>query len=118
MKNGKTSQLSNKRQAIYKATLEVCHSRGIGNATTLEIARKAGIAAGTLFCYYATKYELLNAIYKTINFTVIDFVLQSLADVPEYNKEGQLRRLWLQACTMVSRTSSGNELPEHDRHPQ
>ncbi|WGK70058.1 TetR/AcrR family transcriptional regulator [Candidatus Haliotispira prima] len=83
-----------KRRAICQATLEVCQANGIGNATTAEIARRAGIAVGTLFCYYATKFDLLNDIYKDIVRRVTGYVRQGLKELPEYNKEGLLRQLW------------------------
>jgi AcrR family transcriptional regulator len=46
------------RQAILKAALEVFSKKGFFKATTREIARKAGIAEGTLFNYFHTKEDL------------------------------------------------------------
>jgi AcrR family transcriptional regulator len=46
------------RQAILKAALELFSQKGFYQATTKEIARKAGIAEGTIFNYFPTKEDL------------------------------------------------------------
>ncbi len=94
-KRGKLKKAAQQKyQAIYQATLEVCQTKGIGNATTAEIARAANIAAGTLFCYHASKKELLNAVYQNIISNLSEYAERELEQVPNYNKERQLRRLW------------------------
>jgi AcrR family transcriptional regulator len=51
-----------KRRAILAAAEEVIGEQGTG-APTARIARRAGVAEGTLFTYFATKDELLNQLY-------------------------------------------------------
>lgn len=51
-----------KRLALLEAANVAVAERGLGAATSL-IARRAGVAEGTLFRYFATKDELLNALY-------------------------------------------------------
>lgn len=51
-----------KRDAILAAAAEEIAEAGLGVATA-KIARRAGIAEGTLFTYFANKDELLNAVY-------------------------------------------------------
>ena len=46
------------RQAILKAALELFARRGFHRTTTRQIARRAGIAEGTLFNYFETKDDL------------------------------------------------------------
>lgn len=46
------------RQAILKAALELFSQKGFYQATTKEIARKAGVAEGTIFNYFPTKEDL------------------------------------------------------------
>jgi len=52
-----------KRKAILDAALRVCSERGIADAPTSAISRAAGVAEGTIFTYFATKDELMNALY-------------------------------------------------------
>jgi AcrR family transcriptional regulator len=51
-----------KRNAILAAATEIVAEQGLG-APTARIARMAGVAEGTLFTYFASKDELLNALY-------------------------------------------------------
>lgn len=51
-----------KRNAILAAALAVIADQGTG-APTARIAKLANVAEGTLFTYFATKDELLNALY-------------------------------------------------------
>jgi len=45
-----------KRTAILRAAVHEIAEAGLG-APTAKIARRAGVAAGTLFTYFATKEE-------------------------------------------------------------
>jgi AcrR family transcriptional regulator len=51
-----------KRSAILEAAVEEIAKSGL-KASTAEIARSAGVAAGTVFTYFASKEELLNELY-------------------------------------------------------
>lgn len=51
-----------KQNAILRAALEVVAVEGL-SASTARIARKAEVAEGTIFTYFATKEVLLNELY-------------------------------------------------------
>lgn len=51
-----------KRGAILDAAVHEIAKAGLG-APTAKIAKRAGVAAGTLFLYFANKEELLNELY-------------------------------------------------------
>jgi AcrR family transcriptional regulator len=51
-----------KRQAILQAAVREIAQTGLG-ASTAKIAKGANLAEGTLFTYFATKDDLLNALY-------------------------------------------------------
>lgn len=55
-----------KRKAILDAALRICADRGIAGAPTSAISKAAGIAEGSLFTYFKTKDELLNALYQDL----------------------------------------------------
>jgi AcrR family transcriptional regulator len=52
-----------KRNAILSAATEVFAERGLSAATS-AISSAAGVAEGTLFTYFKTKDELINALYR------------------------------------------------------
>lgn len=51
-----------KRAGILHNALKLFVSNGVKNTSTAEIAKAAGIAAGTLFLYFPTKQDLLDDI--------------------------------------------------------
>lgn len=51
-----------KQLALLEAATDVVAAQGLAAPTSL-IAKRAGVAEGTLFRYFATKDELLNALY-------------------------------------------------------
>jgi AcrR family transcriptional regulator len=51
-----------KRSAILEAAVQEIAEAGLG-APTAQIAKRAGVAAGTLFTYFVSKEELLNELY-------------------------------------------------------
>jgi AcrR family transcriptional regulator len=63
-----------KRNAILTAAAEVFAERGLG-APTSVISKAAGIAEGTLFTYFSTKDELLNALYREIKLDLADAIM-------------------------------------------
>jgi AcrR family transcriptional regulator len=58
-----------KRSAILQAAVHEIAEAGLG-APTAKIARRAGIAAGTLFTYFPNKEELLNELYLELKLEV------------------------------------------------
>jgi AcrR family transcriptional regulator len=63
-----------KRNAILSAAIEVFAERGLG-APTAAITSAAGIAEGSLFTYFKTKDELINALYREIELELADAMM-------------------------------------------
>jgi AcrR family transcriptional regulator len=56
-------ELSNeKKQAFLDAALRLFAAGGVQNTSTAEIAKEAGTAAGTLFLYFPSKQDLVDAV--------------------------------------------------------
>jgi len=73
-----------KREAIVTATIGLVADLGTG-APTANIAKAAGLAEGTLFNYFATKDQLLNALYGEIKADLAEAMLAG------YPAQGSLR---------------------------
>jgi AcrR family transcriptional regulator len=58
-----------KRSAILQAAVHEIAKAGLG-APTAKIAKRAGVATGTLFTYFANKEELLNELYSELKIEV------------------------------------------------
>jgi AcrR family transcriptional regulator len=64
-----------KRNAILDAATRVFAERGLTAAPTSEISKEAGVAEGTLFTYFKTKDDLMNALYREIKLEVADAMM-------------------------------------------
>jgi AcrR family transcriptional regulator len=83
-----------KRIAILRAAVHEIAEAGLG-APTAKIARRAGVAAGTLFTYFATKEELLNELYLELKGEVYTRIN---ADFPHKgNLKRRARHIWSSA---------------------
>jgi TetR/AcrR family transcriptional regulator, fatty acid metabolism regulator protein len=55
---------SDKREAILKAATQVFAQRGFFHSQVADVARAAGIAAGTVYLYFRSKDDLLVSIFE------------------------------------------------------
>src|SRR2546430_12316187 len=53
-----------KRDAILRAAIDVFAERGYFNARVADVARAAGVAAGTVYLYFKSKDDLLVSIFE------------------------------------------------------
>jgi TetR/AcrR family fatty acid metabolism transcriptional regulator len=61
-----------KRAAILRAAITVFADRGFFNAQVADVARAAGVAAGTVYLYFRSKDELLVSIFEMTMREAID----------------------------------------------
>jgi AcrR family transcriptional regulator len=57
---------TDKREAILKTALVLFTKRGFFGTPTSLISKEAGVATGTLFFYFRTKEELIDALYRRV----------------------------------------------------
>src|ERR1700704_4526771 len=63
-----------KRNSILSAATQVFAERGL-SAPTAAITSAAGVAEGSLFTYFKTKDELINALYREIKLELADAMM-------------------------------------------
>src|ERR1700726_5263452 len=81
-----------KRNAILDAATRLFAERGLTAAPTSEISKLAGVAEGTLFTYFKTKDDLINALYREIKLELGDAMM---SDFPrKKNIRTKLRHVW------------------------
>jgi AcrR family transcriptional regulator len=81
-----------KRNAILGAATRLFAERGLTAAPTSEISKLAGIAEGTLFTYFRTKDDLVNALYRELKLELADAMM---SDFPRRkNVRARLRHVW------------------------
>src|SRR5881398_356079 len=80
-----------KRDAILRAATDVFASRGFFNAQVADVARAAGVAAGTVYLYFRSKDDLLVSIFDR---TMRDGLAAGRAAVVDlHDPRERLRRL-------------------------
>ncbi|HEY9841748.1 MAG: TetR/AcrR family transcriptional regulator [Candidatus Sericytochromatia bacterium] len=80
----------NKIPAIFQATLELVGETGLAGLKMAAIAKKAHIASGTLYLYFASKEELLNALYRHLK-SQHSFLSEPAPDLPI---KSRLKTMW------------------------
>jgi AcrR family transcriptional regulator len=84
--------VTDKRAALLKAATELIARNGLQSVSTAAIARKAGVAKGTLFVYFETKEQLVNELYVEI---VAELVGACKANMgPADSPQERLRAYW------------------------
>jgi TetR/AcrR family transcriptional regulator, fatty acid metabolism regulator protein len=58
------SERGDKRDALLRAAIETFAARGYFNAQVADVARTAGVAAGTVYLYFRGKDDLLISIFE------------------------------------------------------
>lgn len=64
--------LADKRESLLRAATRVFAQRGYFNAQVADIAREAGVAAGTVYLYFRSKDDLLVSIFERTMRAAID----------------------------------------------
>jgi AcrR family transcriptional regulator len=81
-----------KRNAILDAATRVFAQRGLTAAPTSEISKEAGVAEGTLFTYFKTKDDLMNALYREIKLELADAMMSGFPR--KKSVRTRLRHVW------------------------
>src|SRR5579862_5502964 len=75
-----------KRDALLRAAIDVFAERGYFNAQVADVARAAGVAAGTVYLYFRSKDDLLVSIFERSMKVALDEgrdVIAAIADPRE-----------------------------------
>jgi len=80
-----------KRNALLAAAIDAVASSGVA-ASTLKIAKDAGVAEGTLFRYFPTKDDLFNQLYLDLKSDLMSFLAAGLPS--DAGIKAQFQHLW------------------------
>lgn len=68
---------------IIEAAIEIFGERGFGAAKLEDVARRAGVAKGTLFVYFPTKQDLFRAVARTVLTSHLDRLQNAAANLDQ-----------------------------------
>jgi len=89
--NSETEKITDKQKLIIKTAIELFSKQGYAATSTREIARKAGVAEGSIFKLFPTKKDLIlwitKNIIKTALFPLISSGIHELMEKPFNSRE-------------------------------
>lgn len=83
----------NKVDKIYKASLSLIIKEGIAGLSMAKLAKKAGIATGTLYIYFSNKEELIHKLYAKLKEESAARFMQGIGDGEDFRK--CIKKIWL-----------------------
>ena len=81
-----------RKEKLFQTALSLFVKNGVKNTSTAEIAKEAGMAAGTLFLYFPTKQALLDELVMKIGREQSDYI-KSLLE-PSLSARDAFFRIW------------------------
>lgn len=84
--------VQDKKEAIIKVAFRLFTERGFHGTPTSMISKEAGVATGTLFLYFPTKEDLINAAYSVAKSHMAAALKAGLDAEPDF--EDKARRIW------------------------
>ena len=88
-----------KRQAILAAALELFVERGYHGTAVPAVADRAGVGAGTIYRYFRSKEDLVNALYRQCKKELATHVL--LGITPDAPPREQFHQFWLRLAAFA-----------------
>lgn len=107
---------TNKREAVMAAALELFVERGFFGTAVPDIADKAGVGAGTIYRYFASKEVLVNEIYRAEKMRWGQVLVASVATT---TARELFRSLWLRMARFTVENQQSfvfMELHHHARY--
>ncbi|MCA9664894.1 MAG: TetR/AcrR family transcriptional regulator [Myxococcales bacterium] len=92
--------MSDKRQDIARAAIEAFAERGFHGTAVPDIARRAGVGAGTIYRYFKSKEALVNELYREAKSALVMAVTQGFPP-PGSSPRQQFAELWRRLARYV-----------------
>lgn len=73
-------KLQHKKVAALKATLELISEQGFQGTPMSQIAQRANIGVGTIYRYFSSKEDLINALYIDVKTRLAQYTLRNYSE--------------------------------------
>ena len=110
----KSRNVADKREAILGAALELFVSRGFHGTAVPQIAKQAGVGAGTIYRYFENKEALVNALYREWKTRLATHLLAEF--VPTGDAKVQFLAMWHRMADFVEHFPTGYAFIELVHH--
>ncbi len=88
------------RAGILDAAEELIAAKGLHGAPLVDIARRAGVAVGTLYNYFADRDDLVRALFESRRALIRPQILEAIARGRELRFEAHLRKFVTDTLTI------------------
>ncbi len=82
------------REKLVRAALDLFTTQGYHETTTPQIARRAGIAEGTIYRHFSSKEQLLNEIYRAATRLFIQSIKDTSSTLPCRERLERIAKSW------------------------
>lgn len=101
-----------KREAIIEAARALFTTQGYEATTIADVAKKAGIAVGTVYLYFKNKPELLYAVKGDWEQQMVERMLSpELSQLPHHERLGQMVLICFEICAQKTEMAQMMSLP-------
>jgi TetR/AcrR family transcriptional regulator, repressor of fatR-cypB operon len=109
-----TIDRTDKQEAILEAALVLFTERGFHGTAVPEVAERAGVGAGTIYRYFASKEALVNALYRKYKNGIAEYMLRDFpAQAPAREQFHVLWQRMMQFATVHPKAFAFLELHHH-----
>ena len=81
------SEINNKKEAVLKSTLELIKDNGFHGTPISLIAKKAGVASGTIYHYFPSKDSIIMALHYRIKTEMVQAMFGGGSAPKEYKQQ-------------------------------
>ena len=90
------SEISDKKEAILRSTLELIKDNGFHGTPISLIAKKAGVASGTIYHYFPSKDAIIIELHRQIKKEMVAAMFNEVNSKKEYKQ--QFFEGWISLC--------------------
>lgn len=90
------SEISDKKEAILRSTLELIKDNGFHGTPISLIAKKAGVASGTIYHYFPSKDAIIIELHRQIKKQMVAAMFNESSNKKEYKQ--QFFEGWINLC--------------------
>ena len=98
------SEILDKKKAILLSALELIKEHGFHGTPVSQIAKKAGVAAGTIYHYFPSKESLILELHSMIKGEMVEAMFTHVDNKREYKQ--QFFEGWINLCKYFISNSS------------